>query len=111
MTQPQAAQSEYIIYTFDMPAPRQKADTSWKRHGATADMSDAMAQAETLHHSRKFQKIEVKKKFFDEKKNRIVDHTFKVFQDAPRKSLRMRAAGLAGGALVAALLLYLLLTI
>jgi hypothetical protein len=87
MTQAQAAAAgiEYTIYTFDMPTPSQKGDNSWKKHATLEDMSKAMSEAETLHQSQKFQKVEVKKKFFDQKKNRTVDMTLKVFEANPKK--------------------------
>ena len=82
---PQAAQIEYSIYTFDMPKPKQKGQTKWQKHATLDDMIKAMAQAQSLYESEKFQKIEVKKKFFDQKKNRTVDMTLKVFECTPKK--------------------------
>jgi len=91
MTQAQAAAAgiEYTIYTFDMPKPKQKGDNSWKKHTTTDDMSKAMAEAESLHGTQKFQKIEVKKKFFDQKKNRVVDMTLKTFEAKPKKDMTL----------------------
>lgn len=86
MVQAQAAQIEYTIYTFDMPKTRQKGDNSWKKHASLDDMTKAISEAETLHNSQKFQKIEVKKKFFDQKKNRTVDMTLKVYESRPKKN-------------------------
>lgn len=86
MNQAQSAQIEYTIYTFDMPSPKQKGQNSWKKHSSGDDMTKAMSEAETLHQTRKFQKIEVKKKFFDQKKNRTVDMTLKTFESAPKKN-------------------------
>ena len=85
MAQAPAAQIEYTIYTFDMPTPKQKGDNSWKKHSSLDDMTKAMSEAENLHQSRKYQKIEVKKKFFDQKKNRTVDMTLKIFESTPKK--------------------------
>lgn len=85
MAQAQAAQIEYTIYTFDMPKPNQKGDNSWKKHATLDDMSKAMTEAEGLHSSGQFHKIEVKKKFFDQKKNRAVDMTLKTFETNPKK--------------------------
>ena len=85
MTQAQSAGIEYTIYTFDMPKAKQKSDNSWKKHATLEDMAKAMNEAETLHQTQKFQKIEVKKKFFDQKKNRTVDMTLKVFESSPKK--------------------------
>lgn len=85
MTQAQSAGIEYTIYTFDMPAPKQKGENSWKKHATLEDMTKAMDEAESLHQTQKFQKIEVKKKFFDQKKNRTVDMTLKVYESSPKK--------------------------
>jgi hypothetical protein len=85
MTQAQAAQIEYTIYTFDMPMAKQKGDNSWKKHATLDDMGKAMNEAESLHQSQKYQKIEVKKKFFDQKKNRVVDMTLKIYESTPKK--------------------------
>jgi len=85
MSQAQAAQIEYTIYTFDMANAKQKGDNSWKKHSSLDDMTKAMSEAENLHQSRKYQKIEVKKKFFDQKKNRTVDMTLKIFESTPKK--------------------------
>lgn len=84
MAQAQAAQIEYTIYTFDMPKTK-KADSSWKKHSTLDDMGRAINEAESLHQSQKYQKIEVKKKFFDQKKNRVVDMTLKIYESKPRK--------------------------
>lgn len=85
MTQAQSAGIEYTIYTFDMSAPKQKGDSSWKKHATLEDMGKAMSEAENLHQTQKFQKVEVKKKFFDQKKNRTVDMTLKIFEANPKK--------------------------
>jgi chromatin segregation and condensation protein Rec8/ScpA/Scc1 (kleisin family) len=68
-----------------MANAKQKGDNSWKKHSSLDDMTKAMHEAENLHHTRKYQKIEVKKKFFDQKKNRTVDMTLKIFESTPKK--------------------------
>ncbi len=110
MAQAQAAQIEYTIYTFDMPSPKQKGDNSWKKHSTLEDMMKAMAEAQSLHETQKFQKIEVKKKFFDQKKNRTVDMTLKVFETTPKKDytiavVAVLAVLLGGGAFAASFFL------
>lgn len=102
MAQSPAAQIEYTIYTFDMPVPNQKGDNSWKKHATLDDMVKAINEAENLHQTHKFQKVEVKKKFFDQKKNRSVDMTLKVFESTPKKDNTVLMAVLAcimGGAI------------
>lgn len=93
---PPAAQIEYSIYTFDMPKGKQKGQSKWQKHATLDDMIKAMAEAQNLYESEKYQKIEVKKKFFDQKKNRIVDMTLKVYECAPKKDFStMIAIGFA----------------
>jgi hypothetical protein len=82
MTQ-NSAQIEYNIYTFAMPKGKKKGKPSWKLSKTLSDMDSAMQTAESLHESMKFQKVEVKQKFFDEKKNRTVDMTLKSFEQKP----------------------------
>ncbi|MFA5592861.1 MAG: hypothetical protein WC989_06080 [Micavibrio sp.] len=85
MNQAQSAGIEYTIYTFEMPERSQKGENSWKKHATHEDMVLAMKEAEGLYQTQKYEKIEVKKKFFDQKKNRTVDMTLKVYETAPKK--------------------------
>jgi hypothetical protein len=85
MAEAQSPQIEYTIYTFDMPVPKQKSQNSWKKHSTIDDMAKAMKEAEQLLSTSKYQKVEVKKKFFDQKKNRVVDMTLKTFETTRKK--------------------------
>lgn len=76
---------EYSIYTFDMPSGKQKGESKWQKHSTLDDMIKAMVEAQNLYDSEKYQKIEVKKKFFDQKKNRTVDMTLKVYERTQKK--------------------------
>ena len=76
-----AAQIEYSVYTFDIPSG--KGQSKWTKHSTQPEMDDALKQAEDLVQTGKFLKIEVKKKFFDQKTNRIVDMTLKTFDSKP----------------------------
>ena len=96
MTQAQSAGIEYTIYTFDMPVPKQKGENSWKKHATLEDMSKAMSEAENLHQTQKFKKIEVKKKFFDQKKNRTVDMTLKIFESSPKRDYTILIVSVLG---------------
>lgn len=89
MMQAKEAPIEYSVYTFDLPSalPR-KGDTSWKRIFSSLDRDQALSEARSLFESRKFQRIEIKEKFFDPKSGRIVDRTFKIMKDAQPWSFR-----------------------
>ncbi len=94
MMQAQTAPIEYTVYTFDLPSsPQQKGDTSWKRHFCSLDRELAISEAQSLLETRKFHKIEIKKKFFDQKQNRTIDMTMKVFKQKSSKNPQIIAAG------------------
>ena len=61
-THPQG--TEYTIYTFEQPLKNQKGDIVWRRHGSSEDVQKALSEAQDLFDTRKFHKIEVKKKFY-----------------------------------------------
>lgn len=73
---------EYAVYTFDMPADG-KAQGRWNRHATTGDMNRALSEARHLLGTRRFTKVEVKKKFYDLKANRYMDITLKTFTLSP----------------------------
>lgn len=106
MAEAQTAQIEYTIYTFDVPVAKKKGDISWKKHATITDMTQAMTEAQNLIGTDKFQKIEVKKKFFDPKQNRPIDMTVKVLHARRKKGfflpLAAVCAALCGGGMFAA---------
>ena len=71
------SQPEYAIYTFE---PAERGRKVWTRHAVWPDMHAAIGQAEQLYASRKFVKVEVTKKFFDNRRHRMVNSTLKVFE-------------------------------
>lgn len=78
MIQADAAPIEYTVYTFDLPSPsRLKGDIPWKRHYSSLDRNQAMEVARDLLHTQRFDRIEIKQKFFDPKLGRNVDRTFR----------------------------------
>jgi hypothetical protein len=73
---------EYAVYTFDLPADG-KTQSRWNRHATTGDMNRALSEARHLLDTRRFTKVEVKKKFYDLKSSRYVDITLKTFTLSP----------------------------
>ncbi len=92
MAQSSSAQIEYNIYTFDMPKGKKKGEAKWKLNKTLNDMNTAMKMAESLHDSKQYHKVEVKQKFFDEKKNRMVDMTLKSFEQKPNGNMAVYVA-------------------
>ncbi len=78
MMQANAAPIEYTVYTFDLPSSaRPKGDVPWRRHFSSPDRDQALMEAQRLLHTRRFDRIEIKQKFFDPKAGRIVDRPYR----------------------------------
>lgn len=88
-----SANIEYTIYTFQQDS-RAKNQERWQKQNSTADLTQAMAQAESLFSSGSYCKVEIKQKYTDPKNNRIVDTTLKIFE---RKKKRSLGAGMLAG--------------
>ncbi|MFP4313050.1 MAG: hypothetical protein ACLFR0_01875 [Alphaproteobacteria bacterium] len=76
---------EYSIYVYH--DPKKKPEKPWEMKGVTPDMNVAMKKAEELNDSREFKKVEVKKKFYDEKNARTIDMTLKTFEGEKKKEM------------------------
>ena len=70
---------EYSVYVYFDPK-KAKSKAPWEMKGITDNMEKAMAEAEQYYSTREFQKVEVKKKFFDEKNARTIDMTLKTYE-------------------------------
>lgn len=87
--QAQAANSaaiEYCVYVY-LDSRQAKSKSPWEMKGVTNNMDKAMADAENYHNSRQYKKVEVKKKYFDEKNARTIDMTLKTFEGNYKKEV------------------------
>lgn len=73
---------EYIIYAYETYVVEDLGKNHWQLVLTTLDSDKACRHAEVLFTSKQYQKIEVKKKIFDEKKGRYVATTFKNFESS-----------------------------
>lgn len=64
------ASIEYSIFT-------QAKGESWQPQGVTNEMEKALASADKFLESGKYEKVEIKQKYFDKKANRLVEGTLK----------------------------------
>jgi len=74
----QKLESVYIIYSYDKSTQNQL--NRWQRHSVKTEMIDAFKYAEALFHSGQYHKVEIIKKFFDQKKNKKSDMLLKTFE-------------------------------
>ena len=77
---------EYSVYVFH-DAKSKKSKSTWEMVDVTPNMDKALNYAEELISKRAYPKVEVKKKFFDEKNNRTVDVTLKVLETKVKRAL------------------------
>lgn len=82
---------EYSIYTFDPSDPKKGGrSNTWLKRDTKTEINDALSIAEKLFKTGKYQKVEVKQKYFDQKSDRNIDTTLKVFEG--RKRLEINVA-------------------
>lgn len=89
---PKVAQAEYIIYAYDSYAGDDLGKNHWQRILNSNDVEKACRHAEVLFAAQQYQKIEIKKKIFDEKKGRYICSTFKNFEHKPKNNYFILAA-------------------
>ena len=82
------ADDEYSIYVYHYPEDIEDGHTDWERKAVTHCIQDAINQGQILFDSKSFKKVEIKKKYYDARYDRVIDATYKVFQDKKRVSRR-----------------------
>ncbi len=102
---------EYSIYTLEAVPPGQTNNNEWEKVSTTEDMDKSMADAQQLFSSDIYQKVEVKKKYFEEKTGRTIEMTLRLFEAKEKKDRSvMLMVLLAVGSGVAAFALTFFLT-
>jgi hypothetical protein len=75
-------QTEYTLYAYNYGNEKVLSEHSqWTKLMSSHDAVQITLQAKNLFKSKKYQKIEIKKKYFDKKKGRVQAATFKIFED------------------------------
>ncbi len=85
MADEQTQHIEYSVYTLLAVPPGQENKNEQEKHLTTEDMDAALKQAVLLVRSDKYQKVEVKKKYFEEKTGRTVEMTLRAFDAGEKK--------------------------
>jgi len=91
-----SAAAEYSVYVYLYPQDIENGHTDWEMKMTTDCIQDAVNQAQTFHDSHSYKKVEIKKKYFDAKYERIIDATYKIFQEKKRVSRSARVLALLG---------------
>lgn len=88
MAPPPQSQITYTILAVDRPAGGQPPGPA-REHSATHDMDKALKDAQDLFGTEKFLKVEVKKKYTEEKTGRQIEITLKAFESKPRRDMSL----------------------
>ena len=98
---------EYVIYTFRKDAEASRSSDLWQYMGASTDIVQAREKALTLFRSSRYSRIELRKKFIDEKNGAVMDVPVEIFGRRPNLEMRniLILLGLAMGCAMMALAL------
>lgn len=86
--------AEYTIYAYNKYCENTIGHNQWQCLSSSDNATKAIEDARILFDSSKFQKIEIKKKFFDKKKDRYAVSTFKVFDNKPKTKMLIIATAI-----------------
>ena len=82
------SETEFSIYVYHYPEDIEARHTDWEKVAVTNCIQEAVNKAQSLYDSREFKKVEIKKKYFDPKYQRVIDATYKVLQDRKKRVSR-----------------------
>lgn len=97
------SEPEFSIYVYHYACDIEEGHTDWEKIAVTPCIQDAVNQAQNLFDTSEFKKVEIKKKYYDTKYQRVVDATYKVFQNKKRISHRSGIMALFGLSCIAGL--------
>lgn len=77
---PLIPKTEYSVYVYRHPLHCEEDRNDWERKSTTVNIRKAMKYAEKFISSGDYQKVEVKKKYFDSRSNRNLEMTVKIYE-------------------------------
>lgn len=86
---PHSLLPEYVIYTFrkDKDEGARSSDL-WQNMGTSSNIDQAREKARTLYRSSRYSRIELRKKFIDEKNGAVMDIPVEVLGEMPNTEMR-----------------------
>ncbi len=79
----------YSIYIFHRPAHQNDNHITWEKRHTTSSMRVAYRKAEKLFNSNEYERVEIKKIFFDTKHARKIDKTLKIYKEGTNRPVGM----------------------
>lgn len=83
--------AEYKIYAYNKYNANAIGQNKWQFVGSSTDKAEILETAKSLYKTQQFQKIEVKKNFFDKRQNRNAVLTLKIIDGRPERNLLIMA--------------------
>jgi hypothetical protein len=80
---------EYSVYIFHRQAHLNDNHITWEKRHTTSNIHRAYKQAENLFNSDAYEKVEIKRKFFDARAKCRIDQTLKIFKHTPNRPVGM----------------------
>jgi hypothetical protein len=72
-------QTDYAVYIFHHANKNQKNSAPWERKHTTTNMNSALQEAQALYDTQKYQRVEVKRQYFDAKRACKLGDTLKTY--------------------------------
>ena len=82
--------AEYTIYAYNKYCEHTIGHNKWQYLSSSDNVDVALEQAKKLYESQEFEKIEVKKKAFDKKKQQNMVSTYRVFDHKNAQALNLK---------------------
>lgn len=79
----------YSVYIFHRPAHQNDNHITWEKRHTTWSQRVAYRKAEKLFKSQEYEKVEIKKVFFDAKAARKADKTLKIYRENTNRPVGM----------------------
>jgi hypothetical protein len=79
----------YSVYIFHRAAHQNDNHITWEKRHTTSSMRVAYRKAEKLFNSNEYERVEIKKIFFDHKAARKIDKTLKIYKDGSDRPVGM----------------------
>lgn len=84
--------TEYAVYIFHRPSPKNDNEhPNWEKRHTTFSLRVATRKAENLISTQAYERVEIKKKFFDRRTARNVHKTLKIYKENKNRPVGMLA--------------------
>ena len=71
--------AEYSVYVYHYPDDIEHGQSDWEKKRVTRNKVRAMSVAKKYHDSAEYKKVEIKRKSYDSRYERVIDRTFHVY--------------------------------